>query len=69
MITDTEVALNLALDAGVSRGTVDERGSAEQVWRRILERASAKGVLRTLIENIAADPEYAALAETLKRVL
>ncbi|HVH24438.1 MAG TPA: trypsin-like peptidase domain-containing protein [Pseudonocardia sp.] len=69
VITDTEVALNLALDAGVSRGTVDERGSAEQVWRRILERASAKGVLRTLIENIAADPEYAALAETLKRVL
>lgn len=68
-ITETETAMNMALEAGVTRGTVDERGSAEQVWRRILERASAKGALRTLVENIAADPEYAGLKETMARVL
>jgi hypothetical protein len=61
--------MNLALDAGVTRGTVDERGSAEQVWRRILEKAGAKGVLRRLVERIAFDPEYAGVRDTLTRVL
>jgi hypothetical protein len=69
VISDTEVAMNLALDAGVTRGTVDERGSAEQVWRRILEKAGAKGVLRRLVERIAFDPEYAGVRDTLTRVL
>ena len=68
-ISDVTIAMNLALDAGVSRGTVDEHGPAEQVWRRILEKASTKGVLGTLIRSVHDDPEYGGIKISLGYVL
>jgi hypothetical protein len=68
-VSDVTTAMNLALDAGVTRGTIDEKGSAEQVWRRILERASTKGVLGTLVTNIHDDPEYLGIKPALAMVL
>jgi Trypsin-like peptidase domain len=68
-ISDVTTAMNLALDAGVSRGTVDETGTAEQVWRRILVKASTKAVLGTLIRSVHDDPEYAGIKPILAQVL
>jgi hypothetical protein len=67
--SSTEVAMNLALDAGVLRGTVDDQGSAEVVWRRILDKACTKGVLGTLVQKVHDDPENQGIAPILAPML
>jgi endonuclease G, mitochondrial len=64
-----EVAMNLALDSGVTRGTVDDRGPAEEVWRRILDKACDKGVLGTLVQRVHDDPEHQGIAPILAPML
>jgi hypothetical protein len=68
-ISDVEVAMNVALDAGVTRGTVDDRGAAEVVWRRILETASRKGVLGKLVRAVHDDPDNQGIAPILAPML
>jgi hypothetical protein len=67
--SSTETAMNLALEAGVTRGTVDDRGSAEEVWHRILDRASTKGVLENLVRSLHDNPEYGGIAPILAPML
>ncbi|GAB3785222.1 trypsin-like peptidase domain-containing protein [Nocardioides ungokensis] len=67
--SSTEVAMSIALDAGVTRGTVDDQGSAEVVWRRILDKASTKGVLGTLVQRVHDDPENRGIAPILAPML
>jgi hypothetical protein len=67
--SSTEAAMNLALDSGVTRGTVDDRGSAEEVWRRILDKACNKGVLGTLVQRVHDDPEHQGIAPILAPML
>jgi hypothetical protein len=67
--SSTEVAMSIALDAGVTRGTVDDQGSAEVVWRRILDKASTKGVLGTLVQRVHDDPENQGIAPILAPML
>ena len=67
--SSTETAINLALEAGVTRGTVDDRGSAEEVWHRILDKASTKGVLENLVRSLHDNPEYGGIAPILAPML
>lgn len=68
-IDDVEVAMTFALDSGVTRGTVDDRGTPEMVWRRILVKASTKGVLGNLVRRVHDHPDHGAIAPILAQML
>jgi Trypsin-like peptidase domain len=61
--------LMLAMNAGLDTSRVDTSGSAWHVWRRIITSAAVAAKLRLMIEQIADDPQYAGLADDLRRFL
>jgi len=55
--------------AGIRTAIIDFRGSAREVWRKILESAAKSGQLRALAQVIIDDRESTAVRPLLRRLL